>query len=237
VVTAGRAARLGELIVAAASGRFPPVDGAWERVPPWRDGVEAIVAFTGHAVLAVGDDITDLHLARLRPDGYGGAHDPRLLVALSAPGDWIDSLDVLLVSPPSAPTRRPGLQLVERPDLAGHPRVRFALRTRSDLRVLGHPDRQRSAVGVVGEGVAGLPEISFELEEARRGQAQAAPFIWALLACLPPGEVAVATVAPGNAASLRAALRAGLMPIGSIQRFSRHRVPARAETAGSTVPS
>lgn len=38
-------------LIAAAAGRFPMAYGSWRRVPPWRPEVEAIVAFTGHAVL------------------------------------------------------------------------------------------------------------------------------------------------------------------------------------------
>ncbi len=43
----------------AAAGRFPAPDGGWHRVPPWRAGVGAVLAFTGHAVLAVGGDVRD----------------------------------------------------------------------------------------------------------------------------------------------------------------------------------
>ena len=43
---------LAGLISAAAAGRFPDADGGWQRMPPWRAGLEAVVAFTGHAVLA-----------------------------------------------------------------------------------------------------------------------------------------------------------------------------------------
>ena len=63
---------LGELIAAVASGRFPAADGSWRRVPPWRPGLEAIVAFTGHAVFAVESDITDRLLGDLGADGFGG---------------------------------------------------------------------------------------------------------------------------------------------------------------------
>jgi hypothetical protein len=57
--------RLAGLITAAAAGRHPAADGSWRRVPPWRPGVEAIVAFTGHAVLAVAPDIPDRQLVSL----------------------------------------------------------------------------------------------------------------------------------------------------------------------------
>ena len=43
---------MGELLTDAADGVFPAQDGGWHRVPPWREGVEAVMAFTGHAVLA-----------------------------------------------------------------------------------------------------------------------------------------------------------------------------------------
>jgi hypothetical protein len=87
---------LAGLIAAAAAGRYPAADGSWRRVPPWRPGVEAIVAFTGHAVLAVAPDIPDERLVSLGADGFGGAHDPRLITALAGPGGWIDSLDILM---------------------------------------------------------------------------------------------------------------------------------------------
>ena len=88
---------LAVLLGEAADGRFPPVDGGVSRTGPWRDGVEAAVAFTGHAVLAVGEDVDDSALLRLGAHGYGGAHDPRLVTALVGEGE-IGVLDVLLWS-------------------------------------------------------------------------------------------------------------------------------------------
>jgi len=41
---------LAVLIAAAAAGRFPAADGGWQRVPPWHPELEAVLAFTGHAV-------------------------------------------------------------------------------------------------------------------------------------------------------------------------------------------
>ena len=127
------------LIVDAATGRFIAADGGWHRVPPWRPGLEAVVGFTGHAVFVLGPDVPDERLVELGADGYGGAHDPRVISALAGPGAWIDSLDALLAGRGTAgtgPTR-----LVDRADLAGHPRVQFAARIRDEPRVLGYPDR------------------------------------------------------------------------------------------------
>ena len=209
---------LAELIIAAAARRFVVADGGWHRVPPWRDGLEAVVGFTGHAVFALRSDVTDARLTELGADGFGGAHDPRLITALAGPGAWIDSLDVLMVGRGTgdAPAR-----LVERPDLVSHPRVRFAAQLRDDCRVLGDPDPERAAVAIVGRGIAGLTELSFELEPARRGVGAGGAFIRDALATVAAGELVLSAVAPGNAASLRALLSAGFAPLGSSQLFRR----------------
>lgn len=207
---------LGGLIVAVASGRFPAADGSWRRVPPWRPGVEAIVAFTGHAVFAVEPDIPDRLLADLGADGFGGAHHPRLISTLAGAGGWIDSLDMLLVA------RGTGTSpLVDRPDLAAHPRAAFAARIRDCPRVMGYPDPGRSDLAVISKGIGGLTEISFELEPGRRGSGAGAGLARDALGTVRGGEIAVAVVAPGNAASVRALLAAGFMPAGSVQLFSR----------------
>mgnify|MGYP001258197862 CR=1 FL=1 len=44
----------------AAKGLFPATDGGRERAALWRRGVEAVVAMTGHAYLAVGEDLDDV---------------------------------------------------------------------------------------------------------------------------------------------------------------------------------
>ena len=207
---------LGELIAAVASGRFPAADGSWRRVPPWRPGLEAVAAFTGHAVFAVEPDITDRLLGDLGADGFGGAHDPRLVSALAGAGGWIDSLDMVLVA------RGTGTSpLVERPDLAAHPRAAFAARVRDCPRVMGYPDPGRSDLAVVSKGIGGLTEVSFELEPGRRGSGAGAGLVRDALGTVQAGEIAVAAVAPGNAASVRALLAAGFTPAGSIQLFSR----------------
>ncbi|WP_448638202.1 hypothetical protein [Geodermatophilus sp. URMC 63] len=208
---------LAALLVGAAGGRFPPADGGWSRVPPWRSGLEAVVAFTGHAVLALDPDRDDARLRALGVDGVGGTHHPRVLTALAGVDGWIDSLDALLVA---RGTGRGG-PLVERPDLCGHPRVAFATALRDDVRVLGWPDRDRSAVAVLGAGIAGLREFSVELEPARRGHGEGTALASAVLDAVPEGEPVVAAVAPGNAASLRALLHAGAVPVASVQLFRR----------------
>lgn len=212
---------LARLIRAAAAGEYPAPDGGWQRVEPWRDGVEAVVAFTGHAVLAVGDRVPDADLAKLDVDGFGGAHHPAVVATLAA-GGWIDSLDGLLVGVGTAGTepRGTGGALVPRPDLAGHPRVGFASRLRDHLQVLGRTDLSDASVVVLARGIAGLTELSFELDLARRGAGGGTALVRAALAAVPAGETVVAACAPGNAASMRALLRAGMIPVGSIQLYT-----------------
>ena len=97
---------LAALITAVAACRFPAADGSWMRVPPWHPGLEAVIAFTGHAVFAVEPDISGGLLTALGADGFGGAHDPRLITALAGPDGWIDSLDILMAA---RGTGRPGV--------------------------------------------------------------------------------------------------------------------------------
>jgi L-amino acid N-acyltransferase YncA len=86
---------------------------------------------------------------------------------------------------------------------------------------MGYPDPHRSALAVVGRGIAGLTEVSFELEPSRRGAGGGAELARDALSAIPAGQLAVAAVAPGNAASVRALLSAGFVPLGSLQLFRR----------------
>jgi hypothetical protein len=210
---------LAEIIQDADAGRFPAADGGWSRVPTWRDGVEGIVCFTGHAVFAVGSDISHGRIAGLGADGFGGAAHPRLLSGLAGPAGWIGSQDALLAGHGTGEGGEAAL--VPRPDLSSHPRAQYAASMRDTPRTYGYPDPARSAVAILSTGLAGLTELSFELEPDRRGGGQATGLIRAALATLPSGELVVAAVTPGNAASLRALLAAGFTPLGSVQLLGR----------------
>jgi GNAT superfamily N-acetyltransferase len=144
---------------------------------------------------------------------------------------WIDSLDLVLAGRGTGRPGRPG-GLVARPDLAGHPRAQHAAQIRDRLRVLGLADPARSALAVLSSGLAGLTELSFELEPARRGTGQGAALVRNALSTVPDGELVLASVAPGNAASLRALLATGFSPIGSVQLF-RPRRPSSVSVAPS----
>jgi hypothetical protein len=211
---------LTELITAAADGRFPEADGGWRRVPPWRPGLEAVIAFTGHAVLAMAPDIRDQQLISLGVDGFGGAHDPRLITALAGADGWIDSLDMLMAGRGTGRAAEPP-RLIGRPDLATHPRAAFAGGIRDQVRPMGYADRSRSALALISCGIAGLTELSFELEPQRRGRGGGSELVRDALTAIPSGQLVMAAVAPGNAASVRALLAAGFVPLGSVQLFRR----------------
>jgi GNAT superfamily N-acetyltransferase len=197
---------LGEVLRAAAGGRFPDPDGRVEVVTPDRPGVEAVVCFTGHAVLASGLPLEAVLAAGA--DGYGGATSARVMALLAGLDGEVNTLDALLVAAGTGRTALP-----ERSDLADHPRVGYARRWRADVHVHGD---ERGLV-TVGRGLGGLAELSFEVPDAARGQGHGRTLLRAALGLVPPGEPLLAAVAPGNAASLRAALAAGFVPIGSVQ--------------------
>jgi GNAT superfamily N-acetyltransferase len=187
----------------------------------------------------VAGDVTDQRLRALGVDGIGGAHDPRLIVDLAGEGGWIDSLDAVLAGRGTGGGGSPDSQcdpggpgdsgvLVKRPDLADHPRARFARAMRDDVTVLGYPDPDRQAMAVISRGLAGLAEMGFELEPDRRRSGAGRALVKDALSMVPRGRLVVSAVAPGNAASLRALLANGFAPLGSIQLFRPEGYPVPA---------
>src|SRR5689334_23539168 len=85
-----------ELLLDAARGRFPPVDGGVSVLPPLPRGFEASIGFTAHAVIATALPAQDVlsHGA----DGYGGAVSPAFLRWLAGARGIIDTLDLTLVT-------------------------------------------------------------------------------------------------------------------------------------------
>ncbi|WP_256838651.1 N-acetyltransferase [Ornithinimicrobium faecis] len=203
---------LRQVLREAAGGTFPAADGGFSRATPWGDGVEAAVAFTGHAVLVVGEDVSDEHLRSLGVHGLGGAHDPRATVDLAGQGE-IGILDALLVGRGTGGAGT-GAQsiLVDRPDLAQSHRAQHAAQWRHDIRVYGLADPARTALVTLGRGIAGLPELGLQADDGSADELLAG-----LLSLVPAGDVVLASVSPGNARSLRFFLRRGFVPVGSVQ--------------------
>ncbi len=208
---------LATIVRDALHGQFPAGDGLVERLPAWRPGLEAVVAFTGHGYLCLQDDRPVPAAAKsLSHDAFGGLTDPRLITALAGPDAGrhdIDSLDVLLAAGASD---EPLPHLVLRTDLA-HPRITFARRWRDDVRALTTTTGPDDSVVVLATGLAGLTEVSIEIAPRSRGRGNGTAMLRAVRASLAPEEIVVAMVAPGNAASLRTFLAAGFTPVGGAQ--------------------
>lgn len=197
---------VGAALRAAVRGEFPPDDGTVAIVPPWRDGVEAVVAFTAHAMAAT--TLPRPLLVSAGIDAYSGAFAPAVMLELAGPEGRIGSLDVVLAA---TGTGRTGLP--ERPDLAGHPRVRHAADWRSDVHV--HADVR--GLVTVSRGIGGLAELSFEVPPERAGAGTGRALLADARGLVPFGEPVLVLVAACNARSLRAALAAGFLPLGATQ--------------------
>jgi GNAT superfamily N-acetyltransferase len=196
-----------DVLLAAAAGQFPPVNGAVTVLPPLRSGLEVIVAFTGHAVVATALSVDDL--TRAGADGYGGVVTPDVQRLIAGDGGWIGTQDLILVGSglgDGSPSPLP-----RRVDLADHPRVAHALAIRDDVAVYAD---ERGLV-TVARGAAGRSEISLELEPRRQGTGAGHELLREARRLVPAGATVFAAVAPGNARSLRLFLKQGFTPIGA----------------------
>lgn len=204
-----------DLLVRAWRGPRQDVDGSWSRVPPWRDGVYGVVAVTGRAMVSAPDSVTDAELDGMGLDGWGHAHDPRVMTRLAGSDGWVDVLDAVLLA---EGTGDPEPWLVPRPDLLDHPRVRHALPIRGDVHVHGLEGDDETVL-TVARGIGGLFELSFQVSPRRRGSGFGTALAAAARGLVPRGEPVAACVSPANVPSLRALLRAGFDPVGSVQVY------------------
>jgi len=210
-------ARLLRLLEDAAAGVPPPADGVVEVWPALDGPVDAVLGFTAHHVVAVAVD-PDLVAARLPEGDLGAPMRPEFLGWLgerlgSRPG----SLDVVLAAPGLGGDPPLALRPVEDP--AGHPRAARAQRYRHDLRVWTDPEED--GVLVLGRGLAGRREVSFEVDPARRNRGLGRLLVAAARHLTPAREPLFAQVSPGNVASLRVVEAAGFRPIGAEVLFHR----------------
>jgi GNAT superfamily N-acetyltransferase len=209
--------RLLRLLHDAAGGVYPPADGVVEVWPAPPGAVDAVLAFTAHHVVAAGID-PDLVAARL-PDGdLSAPMGPAFLGWLgerlgSRPG----SLDVVLAAEGLGGT--PPLALTVGADPGRHRRVARAMRYRRDLEIW--TGQEGAGVLVLGRGLAGRRELSFEVDPARRNRGLGRLLVAAARHLTPPGEPLFAQVAPGNVASLRVVEGAGFRPVGAEVLFHR----------------
>jgi hypothetical protein len=192
----------------AADGRFPVADGGVTVLPQPSARDAGVLGFTAHAVVFADVD-PEWVTSRLPPGDLGAPLGPPFLQALSAatnrqPG----SIDMLCVA--DSLEGAPPVDLT--PDCDhGHPRVARALNYRDEVQAW----QAEGGVVVLGRGVAGRWETAIEVDEDRRERSLGRALARAARHLIPEGERLWAQVAPANAASVRAFLAAGFVPVGA----------------------
>lgn len=209
-------ARLAAIFDAAVRGQFPPFDGAIEVVPRATGAVGAVVAFSGHHVVA----------ADVSP-GWVAAHCPSDDLSAPIGPAFLQALGEKLGATPGAHdlelcafgrNGEPSVELEPLPEPPDHPRIQRSLRYRPDTRVYRTPDG--SGLLAIGHGLAGRREAAFEVMPEARGRGLGRALAGAALHLIEPGEPLFMQVAIGNIASLRAVLAAGLVPVGAEVLFT-----------------
>jgi GNAT superfamily N-acetyltransferase len=209
----------------AAAGRFPPADGATDLLPSPDGSVHAVLAFTAHHIIAADVDPDDA-TARLDPHDIAAPMGAPFLAWLgSRLGAVAGTLDVVLAARAGAGAPPFPDELHEITPDSSHARITRALRYRTEVRAWETADR--SGILVLGRGLAGRWEASFEVSPSARGRGVGRTLAAVSMLAVPRGERVFLQVAPGNAASLRAALGAGFHPIGAEVLFLKDGGPPR----------
>lgn len=192
----------------AAAGRPPAPDGGLTVIAQPSERDAGVIAFTGHSVV-----FADVPAAWVRahvpPGDVAAPLGPAFLQALGAVlGRQMRGTDMLAVAVGlPGPSQLPLTRVTD----SGHPRVRRARRYRDDLTVWAGG----GAIVMIGRGVAGRWEVAVEVEPGLRGRGIGRSAVSAARHLVPGGEPLWAQIAPGNAASVRAFLAAGFVPVGA----------------------
>ncbi|HEY0806589.1 MAG TPA: N-acetyltransferase [Pseudonocardiaceae bacterium] len=207
----GHVAELADLMREIADG-YPPrqVPELLVLSPPDERSV-GVLAFAGYNVVSA--DVPEEWIRNWlpEPDLAAPLQPPFLTVLAAATGRTLDNLDMTLVA--SATGRDNGMDLTELDEFLEPlpPRLARALAQRIGVRAWRCP----GGLLTLGRGVGGRWEVSVEVEPALRGFGLGRGLFTAARGLLPAGAHVWAQVAPGNAASVRAALAAGFRPAGA----------------------
>jgi hypothetical protein len=203
--------RLSRLLRDAASGEPPPADLEIETIRRVTGAVVAVVAFTGHVVVAA--DVGPGWVAgRCPPGDLVGPFRPQFLAELAERCSCTEfSPTVTLALPPGAD---PGREVVVVPaDHRRSERVIRSRRVRTDVHVYESEDGR--GLLLLGRGLAGRWEAGFEVEPEFRGHGLGRGLAAAARRLVPEGEPLFMQVVPGNIVSLRTVLGAGFQPVTS----------------------
>ena len=190
-----------------AAGRFPAADGGVTILPQPSPRDAGVIGLTAHAVIFI--DADPAWVAALLPPGdLSGPLTPAFLQDLCRQtGRRAHSVDVLATAAPLPGS--PPVDLV--PAGPGHPRIARARHYRDDVRAW----QADGGVVLIGRGVGGRWETAIEVDPGRRGRGLGRRLAAAARYLVPGGAPLWAQVAPANAASMRAFLAAGFVPVGA----------------------
>lgn len=206
--------RLAELLETAARGEPLDVESPLEVLPAAPGPVNAVVAFTGHNVIAA-DLSADEILSHVDPDDLVAPLEPAFLVWM---GERLGSRPgmVAAVLAATSADSSPSIQLIaidRPPSDTQSARIERAFRYREEVTLFADPERR--GVVILGRGLARRWEVAIEIDPAHRSKGLGRELLKAATSLVPHGEPVFAQVPPGNAASLRAFLGARFRPIGA----------------------
>jgi GNAT superfamily N-acetyltransferase len=201
---------LRDLLAAAVEGRPPDADGLTDMAPAPLGARAAIVAFTGHHVVAA--DVDPRWVADWCPPwALEAPFGPEFVAALAERVDGrAGNLDLVLVAD-SVSTCDLDLRLAT-PDEIDEA-LEGAPNPRRDVRMWRTPDRAGQLL--LGRGLEGRWEVAIEVAPAARGHGLGRALATAARSRVGSGECVFAQIAPGNVASLRAALAARYRPVAA----------------------
>jgi hypothetical protein len=191
-------------------GRPTSADGLVEVVPPPRGARAAIVGLTGHHVVAA--DVDPSWVAAACPAwAFERPFGPEFVAALAERvGGRVGTLDVVLHG---TPLSDPGLELRPATDAEIRVLLEDEPNPRRDHRAWRTPDGRGTLI--LGRGLEDRWEAAIEVEAAARGLGLGRALALAARGLVADETGVIAQIAPGNVASVRAALAAGFRPIAA----------------------
>jgi RimJ/RimL family protein N-acetyltransferase len=205
---------LADILRGVENGVFPAPDLGVSVVPAPSERESAVVAFTGHIVIAA--DVSQSWVAERLPAGdLAAPTNPPFLTALAElTGRHVSSNDAMLLAPAVTDPAKRAAAIKDLTVLTAHdhPRVQRALEYRTDVHVYGDV---HGGLVITGHGLADRIECAIELPDTHHNQGHGRRLARAARALIPPNTSIWAQITPGNAASLRAFLAAGYKPVGS----------------------